>query len=108
MKVLGKLAIFLAVLGVMLALADALLARIDPSLAPPPRRERFIRLREHAPNQDRWVRPTRAYMRGVDSLERKFYRLATDENGFLNPGRVHEQPDLVMVFMGGSRRNSSM
>lgn len=99
---LGRIAIFLVALVVMLALADALLARIDPSLAPPPRRERVIRLREHAPNQDRWVRPTRDYMRGVDSLERKFYRLATDENGFLNPGRIHEQPDFVIVFMGGS------
>ncbi|MCS6771121.1 MAG: SGNH/GDSL hydrolase family protein [Kiritimatiellae bacterium] len=99
---LAKVVLFLLSLGVGLSIVDTLLARLDPSLEPPPRVERVIRLREHAPNQNRWVRPTREYMQGVDSLERKFYRLATDENGFIMPSAIHETPDIELVFLGGS------
>lgn len=65
---------------------------------------RFIKLREHRPNTVRWERPSRRYIKNMfpNSLERKYYKMAIDENGFIMPSAVHTTPDLSIVFLGGS------
>lgn len=65
---------------------------------------RFIKLREHRPNTVRWERPSRNYIKNIvpNSIERKYYKIATDENGFIMPSVVHVVPDIKIVFLGGS------
>ncbi|MCS5709161.1 SGNH/GDSL hydrolase family protein [Candidatus Berkiella cookevillensis] len=64
---------------------------------------RFIKLREHAPLQQRKERPTRHYVQKIPGvLERKYYALNTDADGFIAPSHIHEMPDAKIVFLGGS------
>lgn len=63
---------------------------------------RYISLREHRPLEDIYYIPDDSYMYHADSLIKKAYRLRTDENGFIIPSAVHENPDIVFVFLGGS------
>lgn len=65
---------------------------------------RFIKLREHRPNTTRWERPSRNYMSHIvpNSIERKYYKIETDENGFIMPSAIHPDPQLKIVFLGGS------
>jgi lysophospholipase L1-like esterase len=37
-----------------------------------------------------------------DTLVRRPYIIRVDENGFIMPAKVHEHPDLTLVFLGGS------
>jgi len=99
----------LAVLGVFLVLALAamefILEQNLPEKTQAPKRS--IRLKEHAPLVNGTHRASkkglkRRYGLIVDNLEEKDYAFRTDENGFIMPGRVHEEPDLSMVFLGGS------
>lgn len=65
---------------------------------------RFIKLREHAPSTVRLERPTRNYISHIapNSVERKYYRVATDQHGFIGPSDIHAHPDVKIVFLGGS------
>ncbi len=65
---------------------------------------RFIKLREYRPNQEKYERPSRNYLKNIapSTLERKYYRVATDENGFIKPSNIHENPEVKIVFLGGS------
>lgn len=66
---------------------------------------RFIMLREFAPNQEKFDRPSRDYLSHIapNSVERKFYRIHTDEHGFITGSQAHHtNPDLNVVFLGGS------
>lgn len=65
---------------------------------------RFVLLREHRPNTVKWDRPSRNYLKNVaeNSLKRQYYRLETDENGFILPSGVYAEPDRKIVFIGGS------
>lgn len=64
---------------------------------------RFIKLREHAPSTVKLERPTRNYLSHIapNTVERKYYRVATDEHGFIGP-ILHQEPDIKIVFLGGS------
>lgn len=65
---------------------------------------RFIKLREYLPNTEIFARPSRDYMTHVapNTIERKYYRLAIDSNGFIGPSEIHASPDHKIVFLGGS------
>ncbi len=65
---------------------------------------RFIKLREYRPNQEKLERPTRNYIKNIypNTIERKYYRVVTDSNGFIGPSEIHENPDIKIVFLGGS------
>ncbi len=65
---------------------------------------RFIKLREHRPNQVSYERPTKNYLSHLEknSVERKYYRLQTDQYGFIGPSTIHDNPDLKILFLGGS------
>lgn len=59
-------------------------------------RERYIDMRELTPN----VR----YMPEILEKDGKTRQvtMAVDENGFIRPSKIHEEPDFSMVFLGGS------
>jgi len=65
---------------------------------------RFIKLREHRPNETRRERPSRHYISQVTpgALTRRFYTLSTDQDGFIKPSMIHADPDISLVFLGGS------
>jgi lysophospholipase L1-like esterase len=52
--------------------------------------DRFIRLKELKPSFSGFLGSSRKIL------------LRTDENGFIMPSRIHEEPDLSIVFLGGS------
>ncbi len=64
--------------------------------------ERSIILREPRVSSDLSQSPPRGLLQVADGLEDKPYRLRTDDNGFILPSRVHESPDISIVFLGGS------
>jgi len=64
--------------------------------------QRYIRLREYKPYFSEALLPPEVELKIADNLERKPYRLRIDGNGFIIPSRIHEQPDLSLVFLGGS------
>lgn len=65
---------------------------------------RFIKLREHRPNQEKFERPSRNYLKNIapNTIERRYYRVKIDQHGFIEPSAVHEIPELKIVFLGGS------
>lgn len=64
---------------------------------------RFILLREYPPNQVKFDRPSRNYVNNISgTLERQYYRIETDENGFILPSGQYADPDVKVVFLGGS------
>jgi len=64
---------------------------------------RFIKLREHEPNRSKPNRPSRNYVKNIPGqLERRYYPMDIESNGFIAPSAVHEQPDIKIVFLGGS------
>lgn len=65
---------------------------------------RFIKLREHRPNTVRYERPSRNYIKNItpNTVERKYYKIETDPDGFIRPSDIYESPDLKIVFLGGS------
>ncbi len=88
----------LALLGLVIGIAAAegiLRARGDFKLG----LERAIRLRELNPNSLRYV-----YFSHKDAPEQsnREYRLKVDANGFIMPGAPHADPDVTVVFLGGS------
>jgi lysophospholipase L1-like esterase len=63
---------------------------------------RVIRLREVQPLFSGKFAPTDDEMGMSDTLVRKGYRVRTDADGFIMPSRIHDCPDLTLVFLGGS------
>lgn len=65
-------------------------------------RSRCILLGEHLPLRDELVVPSRRYLANTDSLLRAAYRFRTDAQGFILPAGGHAQPQITLVFLGGS------
>jgi len=63
---------------------------------------RYINLREFQPSMDVVDLPTDKSVRESDSLVKKAYRVRTDANGFILPYNRYPDPDLTLVFLGGS------
>ncbi len=63
---------------------------------------RYINLREFQPSLDVVDIPTDKSVRESDSLVQKAYRVRTDANGFILPYNRYPDPDLTLVFLGGS------
>jgi hypothetical protein len=64
--------------------------------------DRYIRLREHKPLLSGVFHDID--YDNVDQLKPKpkDYSFRTDENGFIMPSKIHDKPDLAIVFLGGS------
>lgn len=65
---------------------------------------RYIKLRELAPNQTITDRPSKSYLLKLDNsyLIRQPYHMQIDQHGFIKPSDIHPNPDLKIVFLGGS------
>ncbi len=91
----------LAVLLVLLTLAtEGILAWRQPEFHPGI--QRFIRLREYRPYFSQYIVPPAAELALADNLEARPYLLRIDGNGFIIPSRIHPEPELSLVFLGGS------
>ena len=64
--------------------------------------KRSIRLREYPPFYSATFIPTEQDLSQADSLVRKEYPFRVDGQGFIMPSKVHDKPDLTMIFLGGS------
>jgi hypothetical protein len=72
----------------------------EKTVAPPA--ARFIRLPEHPKSYEFTTVPPEPYMVNTENLERKPYPTRTDEGAFIQPAKIHENPELVIAFLGGS------
>jgi hypothetical protein len=63
---------------------------------------RYINLREILPGIDTVDVPPDRAVRDSDGLVQKPYRVRTDARGFMLPYTRYDQPDLTLVFLGGS------
>lgn len=66
------------------------------------RQERSIILSEHIPLMSMTILPGNYEMGTSDSLARKRFKLRTDKQGYIMPSKIHNNPDITMVFIGGS------
>jgi lysophospholipase L1-like esterase len=63
---------------------------------------RYLVMREWKRNTDYQFTPVPARKRYPEGGLQESYALATDAEGFIEPARRHAQPDLSIVFLGGS------
>lgn len=63
-----------------------------------------VRLREYSPLIDTYVHPSDEYIKTMNAsqLVQKKFRFRTDGMGFIMPSKIHETPDIKIVFLGGS------
>ncbi len=64
--------------------------------------KRYIKLREFPPGYAEVLLPPKEALTISDTLVRRDYIIRVDDNGFIMPSKVHEHPDLVLAFLGGS------
>ena len=64
--------------------------------------KRYIKLREFAPGYADVLLPPKEALTVSDTLVRRDYLIRVDDHGFIMPSKVHEHPDLVLAFLGGS------
>ncbi|MCK9375477.1 MAG: SGNH/GDSL hydrolase family protein [Syntrophobacterales bacterium] len=64
--------------------------------------KRYIKLRELNPLYRDVLVPNADAMRMSDGLEQKKFVVRVDRQGFIMPSKVHEHPELVLAFLGGS------
>ena len=83
--------------------ADLWFSRVTERTPPA---NRSISLREWRPSTDFYPFPGRTWL--SDSLEQKVYKFSTDANGFVKPSRVFQDPDIEIVFLGGSTTECMM
>ena len=64
--------------------------------------ERKIVLREGRPFASFTIKPERLLLWRSDTLKPQKYTVRFDENGFMEPSKIHDNPDISIVFLGGS------
>ncbi|MDC1066111.1 hypothetical protein OAQ86_06810 [Candidatus Pseudothioglobus singularis] len=57
-------------------------------------KERYVQVREVLPNTDT--------IGASDNTDKKYVRVRTDDNGLLMPGKIHNDPDITLFFIGSS------
>lgn len=78
------------------------LAHRNKTINYPKVKHRYILLREYPPFSDEKYTPQEQYLEFTDTLTKKEFRLRIDENGFIKPSKMHKNPDISIVFLGGS------
>lgn len=97
-KTLGALLVL--VLLVLAFIADRLLAlKINPE---GPHIERYVRLREMSPLTVEVFTPKPEVFDTEAGSKPRQVTIRADENGFVMPSKVHDEPDVVLAFLGGS------
>jgi lysophospholipase L1-like esterase len=99
-KVIGV--ILLLVIGGLAVVTETILAHRNHGLRNIPGIKRYIKLREFNPLYRDVLVPDADARRMSDSLAPKPYVLRVDRQGFIMPSKVHDHPDLVIAFLGGS------
>lgn len=99
-KVLGL--VVLVVLAIMALATEKLLALRTHHIRNLAGIKRYIKLREFNPLYADILVPNDDALRTSDSLVQKEYVLRIDRDGFIMPSKVHQDPDLVIAFLGGS------
>ncbi len=95
------LLIFLVVCGLALV-TEKILALKAGNLRHPQGLKRSIKLREFEPGYSEILLPPKEALTVSDTLVRRDYLIRVDDDGFIMPSKVHEHPDLVLAFLGGS------
>lgn len=99
-KVIG--AIVLLAIGGLAVVTEKLLARKNHGLINPTGIQRYIKLREFNPLYRDVLAPSQEALRMSDGLAQKPYVLRVDRQGFIMPAKIHDRPDLIIAFLGGS------
>ena len=97
--------IFLVVLGFLIIVTYAAEKVLEFRMRPQVYRlgaTRYVKLRELGPGYADVLEPTDLGLKLSDGLARKGYPVRVDDNGFIIPSKIHERPDLTIVFLGGS------
>jgi lysophospholipase L1-like esterase len=63
---------------------------------------RYIHLREHPLFKVDYNIPRTDLIQDTDGLVDKEYRMEIDGSGFIYPSKIHDDPDVTIVFLGGS------
>jgi lysophospholipase L1-like esterase len=87
---------------VVIAAFEKYLAYTNSKNAAPTPVYRYIHLREQPPFKIDYNIPRPELVRDTDGLVDREYRMEIDSNGFIYPSKVHDNPDVVIVFLGGS------
>ena len=95
------LLVFLVVCGLALA-TEKILAWKAGNLRHTAEVKRYIKLREFPPGYADILLPPKEALTVSDTLVRRDYLIRVDDHGFIMPSKVHEHPDLVLAFLGGS------
>jgi GDSL-like Lipase/Acylhydrolase family len=95
------LLVFLVVCGLTMA-TEKILAWKAGNLQYRQGVKRYIKLREFPPGYRDVLLPPKEALTVSDTLVRRDYIIRVDKNGFIMPSKVHEHPDLVLAFLGGS------
>ncbi len=95
------LIVFLVVCGLALV-TEKILALRAGNLRHPQGVKRYIDLREFPPGYSDILLPPKEALTVSDTLVRRDYLIRVDDDGFIMPSKVHEHPDLVLAFLGGS------
>ena len=69
--------------------------------------KRYVKLRESRPLYSDVIIPPQTTMDISDTLVQKGYKFRIDENGFIMPSKIHDNPQLTLVFLGGSTTECS-
>ncbi len=63
---------------------------------------RYIKLREQRPRRQMRLQFPKNHLPYTDNVFTKTYKIDIDENGFIKPSKKYADPDLSIVFLGGS------
>jgi lysophospholipase L1-like esterase len=99
-KIIGV--IVLLAIGCLAVVTEKLLALKTHGRINPIGIKRSIKLREFNPLFRDVLVPNQDAMRMSDGLVQKPYVIRVDRQGFIMPSRIHDRPDLTIVFLGGS------
>ncbi len=94
--------IVLLAIGCLAVVTEKLLALKNHDRINPVGIKRSIKLREFNPLYRDVLVPNQDAMRMSDGLVQKPYVIRVDRQGFIMPSKVHDRPDLTIVFLGGS------
>ena len=90
-----------AAIVLAVVLGEAMLELAGPSRVQPVS-TRSVRLKENSPGWAGIQRPTADVLAIADGLEVDDYPLRIDRNGWIEPSRIHDDPDVTVLFLGGS------
>jgi hypothetical protein len=99
--------LLVVIIGSMALVTEKILAyRAQPNIYHPGIK-RYVKLRESRPLYSDVIIPSQTTMDISDSLVQKGYKFRIDENGFIIPSKIHDNPQLTLVFLGGSTTECS-